>query len=858
MPQDSNYKHLELPILLEGAAKLGGGGKPNPRTVENKNNRVQHANLLKSKANHLNEYWKQIREQRALAEAPDLPPDIPILLQVDPRIDIDALTNFYDFEIISEQEDGYILVANSDIDFTKFLETVQKFKTDNRGGATAAQIYDLSDSEDQISRLKRILSDDLFAGWSQITDEEMYTVDIGIECSGKMKIPKFPSKGKTTQAKYDVKLAAFYAKADAAYQTWDDVKREREQSLERFIQTYRGAIEGIVDAETKSSYDVPDSFTVRAKITGKGFRDLVLCFPFIFEVSSPDEIFVGRHSIAGEDGEIQITIDPPEQNSPGIVIIDSGIQENHPLLAPAIMQTTSISYVPGTTATDVSDYVNPNGHGTRVAGAILYPESIPQTGNYTVPFKIHNARVLDANNGLSTKLFPPALLKRIVDKFHVNSEEPVKIFNHSIAANRPCNLKHMSSWATAIDDLSFQNDVLFIQAAGNLPSDSTDPIQKGILNHIASGDQYPGYLFAKSSRVANPAQSMQALTVGSVSIAGYVDQDKASFATERNEPSAFTRTGLGIWESIKPDVVEYGGDFVIDNATPANITTPKEICPELVRTTAVIGPSFGKDDVGSSYSAPKVTNIAGEIQRILPDESSLLYRALIAQSAKWPNHTSTCLTTPLEKIRCYGYGIPNKRDALENSDYRVTLFTKGEKKIKAREAQIFRVPIPTSIATQANDQDILIEVCLSYSAQPRRTRRLTKGYFGVWVDWEASKANDTVEKFKKRVLKGDKADKDTDSIAWTIGKITDKHQVDGARRNISSLQKDWAIVKAHQLPTEFCIAVIGHPGWDLRKEAFAKYSLVVSFEAINRDIAIYNDIKVEVEQVTVNDVEVDA
>lgn len=43
----------------------------------------------------------------------------------------------------------------------------------------------------------------------------------------------------------------------------------------------------------------------------------------------------------------------------------------------------------------------------------------------------------------------------------------------------------------------------------------------------------------------------------------------------------------------------------------------------------------------------------------------------------------------------------------------------------------------------------------------------------------------------------------------------------------------------------FCIAVRGHKGWGgLFK---AKYSLVVSFEAINQDVPIYESIKTEME-----------
>ena len=59
------------------------------------------------------------------------------------------------------------------------------------------------------------------------------------------------------------------------------------------------------------------------------------------------------------------------------------------------------------------------------------------------------------------------------------------------------------------------------------------------------------------------------------------------------------------------------------------------------------------------------------------------------------------------------------------------------------------------------------------------------------------------------------------------------------------LQKDWCIIKSNQLSDAFCIAVRGHKGWGgLFK---AKYSLAVSFEAINQDIPIYEPIRTEIE-----------
>jgi hypothetical protein len=61
------------------------------------------------------------------------------------------------------------------------------------------------------------------------------------------------------------------------------------------------------------------------------------------------------------------------------------------------------------------------------------------------------------------------------------------------------------------------------------------------------------------------------------------------------------------------------------------------------------------------------------------------------------------------------------------------------------------------------------------------------------------------------------------------------------------VQKDWAVVKSNQLADCFCIAVVGHEGWNQDPDATARYSLAVSFESLNKEIPIYNPMQLEIE-----------
>jgi hypothetical protein len=142
--------------------------------------------------------------------------------------------------------------------------------------------------------------------------------------------------------------------------------------------------------------------------------------------------------------------------------------EGHKYIEPAMLRDESKCYVKGKTS--VSDEVSNGGHGTRVAGAILYPFKIPETGTYRLPCFIRNARVLDENNehSIQCSIFPPFIIKSVVEEFSGKGDRSTKIFNHSIAEISSCEIKHMSPWATEIDIQSYRNDILFIQAAGNI------------------------------------------------------------------------------------------------------------------------------------------------------------------------------------------------------------------------------------------------------------------------------------------------------------------------------------------------------------------------------------------------------
>lgn len=875
MPGTHNFEHLALLLRQQGRAKLYGGGKPTPQTLANKNARATHSASLSASAQSLSTSFQERQSERVGQNLPSLPSGVPILLQVDPGLDLDSLREKYAFEIVAEQEDGYVIVAAEDIDLTAFLAMVKGFSVQVHGSAMVAQIHKLFDDPSQIDRLRQILSERLFEHWPQITEDQTYIVDIGIACSGTQEIPARPNRGKRQSDPDWARSEQEWSQARlSAYDQWDEVKRIRETEIENFVASYGSEILHLVDNSPFDAGVLPDSFTVRLRISGRGLRDLILNYAYIFEVVEPEDIVLPQQPSDDREPTEQGFIPlPPEVDAPAVCVMDSGIQEGHAFIKEAIATDESYCFLLTSSATDVGDYVAPGGHGTRVAGAVLFGDMVPPDGNTQLPFWIQNARILDGQNSMPVELFPPQILRAVVRRFHEGPRK-TRIFNHSVNATASCRTRYMSSWAAEIDLLSQQYDILIVQSAGNIPL-SGPPSQPGIQDHLAANRNFPSFLLEPSSRIANPGQSLQALTVGSVAYGAFESGDWKTFADTQGAPSAFSRTGPSIWKVTKPEVVEFGGDSVrSDSGDVQGGGKVSAACPPLVRSTMFPpGPAADRDVAGTSFAAPKVSRIAARLQHLLPNQPSLLYRGLIVQSARWPQWAEILLTElrspqtqddPARKqqlleqlanvIRHIGYGVPDESLATTNTDYRTTLITDGPIEIRATECHIYQVPIPAELRGQGNEYDIRIDVTLSYVAQPRRTRRNLRRYLSTWVDWKSSKLGEGIYDFSARALKDPSSEAEGlvgSVLPWTLQDKADAGFVRDVRRNSGTVQKDWAVVKSNMLPDHFCIAVVGHQGWSRDPDSAARYTLAVSLEIVGREIAIYEPLRAAVQELQV-------
>lgn len=828
-----DFPHLKLAFKVEGRAKpFKGSGRRNPQaeaiTNANKgNNRQLHGQNLASSANTLILKWNELKEAKR-GEGIEFPnnTDIPVFLKVDTAVfNLDSLLN-WGIEVISEEKEGYIIGASID-GLDSFQEKVNQFL--NQEGTykdTAAKIWELV--TDESWRVGELLKGELGIIWETIEPNVLYTVQLGVSCYIPNK-KEYPVRDKFDfEIKFQKKVAEFKA-YETSLQIERDAKQiKREGEIDGYIGIYGGELHDIWDNEVDAIY-------FKISISGKGLKDLVQTYQYLYEVKLDNKYDLEHvHQTLIDDYALEIIA--PDATAAKVCVIDSGIQENHRLIQSAIDTANSRSYVDGDTTT--VDYVKQNGHGTKVAGAILYPVSIPKAGQVKLESIIQNAKILDRNNRIATNRFEPKLMQQIIADYYPET----RIFNLSVAEDSAYCGTHMPSLAASIDKLIHENNILFLVAIGNLCLSSNIQKNLGIKEHLQAGKNYPSYLDEAESKVANPGVSYFAITVGSITKEDFEDADYKSLAG-RNHVSPFSRTGPGMWGCIKPDVVEFGGNL-IRNKISYELVANETTSPELVNSTLHGASVVSKDSFGTSFSTPKVSYIASRLQTEHPTESAQMYRALIIQSARLPEH---CFYNPsVNDFRYYGYGIPDVNRALNNSQSRITFIQDG--KVGPKKADLYRLKIPDALKGEGKDFRILVEITLAFTAKTRLTRKGSHSYLSNWLEWQSSKYNEKFNSFRSRTIDYLEADEESidlgeteqgaDSIKWVI-RENPAYTNNGINRNNSTVQKSWAIIEPHKFAEEFSIAIVGHAGWNKNLESETQYALCVSFEVMDAEMNIY-------------------
>ncbi len=191
-----------------------------------------------------------------------------------------------------------------------------------------------------------------------------------------------------------------------------------------------------------------------------------------------------------------------------------------------------------------------------------------------------------------------------------------------------------------------------------------------------------------------------------------------------------------------------------------------------------------------------------------------------------------------------GFGIPTMERAIQNAPHRVTFVTPSVVAIQNSELHLYQVTIPDELRNHSGDTIFRIDVTLSYSSVPRRTRASRRGYLATWLDWRSSGIGEPFGSFGKRMVAGEESGpRRYPGLEWCLHHTSQYGDARETHRGNGTIQKDWARIPGHELPDQFGIAVRAHKGWDHRDNAGgANYCLVVSLEAESVSVPVYEAI----------------
>lgn len=546
-------------------------------------------------------------------------------------------------------------------------------------------------------------------------------------------------------------------------------------------------------------------------------------------------------------------ISEPDEYAPAVCLLDTGVNQEHPLIKRGLSEQDMDAYNP---AWGKADH---HGHGTELAGLGLYgdlTELFLSSAPVNLAHKLESVKILPPGGQNEPELYG-AITSESMARAEVFAPNRNRAFCLTASAKVTRDRGRPSSWSSAIDQFvsgAIEEDKkkrLILIAAGN-----ADPHAPGA---------YPDKNY--TDEIHDPGQSWNALTVGAYTEKDTVDPDVYPGWTPVAPKGGLcpTSTTSLIWEPkwpVKPDVVFEGGNMAAhpEEASPDYLdslqllTTYREWRSRLLTVT-------GDTSAATALAARMCARIMAEYPQFWPET----IRGLLIHSAEWtpaicafPKQWPASKQEVERALRIYGYGVPQLAQALYSARNSLTLiaqdsiqpFFKDEedRRIKTNEMKLHNLPWPRDVLIDLGETEVEMRVTLSYFIEPKPERNEVKRpsrYMSHGLRFEAKSPTETTEQFRQRINKaarseeGDMALTSSDADKWLIGPRA---------RNRGCLHSDLWKGTAVELAAKGQIAVYPISGWwkELRgknkHDSQTRYSLIVTIKTPAVDVDVYTPV----------------
>lgn len=442
--------------------------------------------------------------------------------------------------------------------------------------------------------------------------------------------------------------------------------------------------------------------------------DEIAVFKEIASIDRPPKPYITVSSLNVPKEELKIG-ESPTNSAIGILIMDSGIVSNHPLLEKAVGDEKAIVTRKSTKIKEDKP-VDDVGHGTGVAGIALYGDvkECINGKNFNPEVWIYSAKVMFAekqsDGNIETVYDPEELLEHQFEKavrWIAENYPNCKIINISFGNldNRTFFGRKQFNLSSLVDELAKEFKIIFVISTGNYRDFDLN--------------KYPTYFQDGTNdnvKIIEPASSALALTVGSIAPPYGPDMksesDILSSPAKTFYPSPFTRVGPGYKGMIKPELVEIGGNVITGRYEPTNNIGGKII--SLNKDFIQEGRLFNAG-IGTSLSTPKVSNCIARLWNKYPNYSANMIKAIVLSSASIPAERpgflqNIKLSDSNEKLasllNIYGYGIPSLTNATFSQDNRVLLIS--DDKMKLDSIHFYQFYLPEEFIDEQGNRQLVV------------------------------------------------------------------------------------------------------------------------------------------------------
>lgn len=543
----------------------------------------------------------------------------------------------------------------------------------------------------------------------------------------------------------------------------------------------------------------------------------------------------------------------PGESAPVVCIVDSGVTAGNPFLEPVTKLELLRSFL-GKAPNNPTDE---HGHGSGVASlAAYYAINLQAGATNEGRVWVASARVLDADNlGEENRLFSK-VLREVVEFFHPLG---VRIFNLSVnILNRYWNQEAKrtvprKSWiARTIDRLSREYDIIFVISTGNLSM-----LQLRTYFQDSQPQPYPDYFVDDDAKLLDPAQAALALTVGALSPGTLIvgPTGSASAIAGRNQPAPFTRCGPGVNREIKPELVDFGGNYAYDSGGGFVRANPGT---NVMMASHQLTPAIAHDS-GTSFAAPRVTYklamILADLESMdLTEISASLLKALIINSSDYASlggeHRD--FINAMDAVRqkhwpyVVGYGIPNHDRATSSDPYSVLLVFNGE--LKPDTVAYFDIPVPADLAHATGGTKRLT---ITVVHTPEVQRWGLERYLATTLKWRVFRGDVDREEIIKSMSVED-ADDLLENQPERPGELPGKLGI--RLRSRGTIQHDvieWTRHQEQYSANSYTLAISAYEKWARNNPEPVPFAVVVRLEDTTRTTQVYSAVQNILNQIQV-------